>query len=374
MRWNWQDPDWPRFRWDAARLATRELVFAEKSGVLIGTSSHLDQENQSQLIVDLMSRSALDSSAIEGEVLDRDSLQSSVRRHLGLQADDRRPRPAEDGVAGLMVSLFSTIDAELDHETLFAWHEMVMAGSTDLEVIGGYRQHSEPMQIVSGPDYRRKVHFEAPPSSAVSAEMDKFLAWFARTGPQGVEPMSPVTRAGIAHLWFETIHPFEDGNGRLGRVIAEKALAQGRSAPMLTGISSAFMQQRKHYYDRLEVASLSLDVDEWLDWFVNMTLMAQGQTVEWVEFLISKVQTLGRLAGRLNGRQEKAMLRLFRAGPGGFAGGMSAENYRSITGATPPTATRDLADLVDKGALKRTGERKGRRYWLMAGKNPDAAI
>jgi Fic family protein len=374
MRWNWQDPDWPHFRWDAARLSTRELAFAEKAGVLIGTSSHLDQDNQSQLIVDLMSRSALDSSAIEGEVLDRDSVQSSVRRHLGLQADDRRPRPAEDGVAGLMVSLFFTIDAALDHETLFAWHEMVMAGSTDLEVIGGYRRHPEPMQIVSGPDYRRKVHFEAPPSSAVPAEMDKFLAWFARTGPQGVEPMSPVTRAGIAHLWFETIHPFEDGNGRLGRVIAEKALAQGRSAPMLTGISSAFMQQRKHYYDRLEAASLSLDVDEWLDWFVDMTLMAQGQTVEWVEFLISKAQMLGRLAGRLNGRQEKAMLRLFRAGPGGFAGGMSAENYRSITGATPPTATRDLADLVDKGALQRTGERKGTRYWLMAGKIPDFAI
>jgi Fic family protein len=204
--------------------------------------------------------------------------------------------------------------------------------------------------------------------------MDKFLAWFARTGPQGVEPLSPVTRAGITHLWFETIHPFEDGNGRLGRVIAEKALAQGRSAPMLTGISSAFMQQRKHYYDRLEAASLSLDVDEWLDWFVDMTLMAQGQTVEWVEFLISKAQMLGRLVDRLNGRQEKAMLRLFRAGPGGFAGGMSAENYRSITGATPPTATRDLADLVDKGALKRTGERKGTRYWLMAGKAPNGAI
>ena len=371
MQWNWQDPDWPHFRWDAARLTARELAFAENAGVLIGFSSHLDQDNQSQLIVDLMSRSALDSSAIEGEVLDRGSVQSSVRRHLGLQADNHRPRPAEEGVAGLMVNLFSTIDAGLDHDTLFAWHKMVMAGSTDLEVIGGYRRHSEAMQIVSGPDYRRKVHFEAPPSTAVPGEMDRFLEWFSRTGPQGIEPLAPVTRAGIAHLWFETIHPFEDGNGRLGRVIAEKALAQGRSAPMLTGIASTFMQQRKHYYDQLEASSRSLKIDQWLDWFANMALMAQDQTVGWVEFLIGKAQTLGRLAGQLNDRQEKALLRLFRAGPDGFAGGLSAENYRSITGATPPTATRDLADLVDKGALRRTGERKGTRYWLVGRKAPD---
>lgn len=365
MQWNWQDPDWPQFRWDAARLAARELAFAEKVGVLIGASSHLDQDNQSQLVVDLMSRSALDSSAIEGEVLDRDSVQSSVRRHLGLQSEDRRPRPAEEGVASLMVNLFSTIDAPLDHETLFAWHKMVMAGSRDLEVVGGYRLHAEPMQIVSGPDYRRKVHFEAPPSSVVPAEMDRFLEWFSRTGPQGAKPLAPLTRAGIAHLWFETIHPFEDGNGRLGRVIAEKALAQGRSAPMLTGIASTFMQQRKHYYDRLEASSRSLEIDDWLDWFADMTLMAQVQTVAWVEFLVGKAQLLGRLAADLNDRQEKALLRLFRAGPDGFAGGMSAENYRSITGATPPTATRDLTDLVEKGALRRTGERKGTRYWLL---------
>lgn len=364
MRWNWQDPDWPRFKWDAARLAAHELTFAEKAGVLIGASNHLDRDNQAQLIVDLMSRSALDSSAIEGEILDRDSVQSSVRRHLGLQAEDRRLRPAEDGVARLMVDLFSTIDATLDHETLFAWHKLVMAGSRDLEVVGGYRHHAEPMQIVSGPDYRRKVHFEAPPSSAVPAEMDRFLDWFSRTGPQGAEPLAPLTRAGIAHLWFETIHPFEDGNGRVGRVIAEKALTQGRSAPMLTGIASTFMKQRKQYYDRLEAASRSLAIDSWLDWFADMTLQAQDQTVGWVAFLIGKVQLLGRLADQLNARQEKALLRLFAAGPDGFSGGMSADNYRSITGTTPPTATRDLADLVEKGALRRTGERKGTRYWL----------
>lgn len=364
MSWNWEDPDWPEFRWDVTSIAAEELAFAEKVGVLIGSSSHLDEDNRSGLIVDLMSRSALDSSAIEGEILDRDSVQSSVRRQLGLQTDNRRVGPAEAGIATLMVDLFATLDAPLDHAGLFGWHRLLMSGRTDLEVVGGYRVHEDPMQIVSGPDYKRKVHFEAPPSAVVHAEMDRFLRWFTDTAPNGARPMLPLTRAGIAHLWFETIHPFEDGNGRLGRVIAEKALAQGRKGPMLTGISSTFMQHRKSYYDQLQFASRSLDINDWLGWFAKMTLAAQDQTVAWVEFLIGKARLMLRLQGQINERQEKVLLRVFRAGPQGFAGGLSADNYRTISGATSATATRDLADLVAKSALRRTGERKGTRYWI----------
>jgi Fic family protein len=364
MKWNWQDPDWPNFRWDSARFASEELAFAEKAGVLIGSSGHLDQDNRAQLVVDLMSRSALDSSAIEGEILDRDSVQSSVRRHLGLQSDNRRIGPAEAGIAALMVDLFETLDAPLDHAKLFNWHRLLMSGRADLEVVGGYRLHDDPMQIVSGPDYKRKVHFEAPPSAVVMEQMDRFLCWFADSAPTNGSPVTPLIRAGIAHLWFETIHPFEDGNGRLGRVIAEKALAQGRKAPMLAGISSTFMQHRKSYYDQLETASRSLDINDWLGWFAKMTLAAQDQSTAWVEFLIGKARLMLRLQGQINERQEKVLLRLFKAGPQGFAGGLSADNYRSISGATSATATRDLADLVKKSVLRRTGERKGTRYWI----------
>jgi Fic family protein len=364
MQWNWQDPDWPNFRWDSARFASEELAFAEKAGVLIGSSGHLDQDNRSQLVVDLMSRSALDSSAIEGEILDRDSVQSSVRRQLGLQTDNRRIGPAEAGIATLMVDLFETLNAPLDHAKLFSWHRLLMSGRADLEVVGGYRVHNDPMQIVSGPDYKRKVHFEAPPSAVVTEEMDRFLIWFADSAPTGVNPMAPLARAGIVHLWFETIHPFEDGNGRLGRIIAEKALAQGRKGPMLAGISSTFMQHRKSYYDQLEAASRSLDINDWLGWFAKMTLAAQDQSVAWVEFLIGKARLMLRLQGQINERQEKVLLRIFRAGPQGFAGGLSADNYRTISGATSATATRDLTDLVEKSALRRTGERKGTRYWI----------
>jgi Fic family protein len=365
MQWNWQDPNWPNFRWDSARLASEELAFAEKSGVLIGSSSHLDQDNRSQLVVDLMSRSALDSSAIEGDILDRDSVQSSVRRQLGLQTDNRRIGPAEAGIATLMVDLFATLNTPLDHETLYNWHRLVMSGRTDLEIVGGYRVHEEPMQIVSGPDYKRKVHFEAPPSAVVVREMDRFLCWFADSAPNGANPVSPLTRAGIIHLWFEIIHPFEDGNGRLGRVIAEKALAQGRNGPMLAGISSTFMQHRKSYYDQLEAASRSLDINEWLGWFAKMTLAAQDQSVAWVEYLIGKARMMLRLHGQINTRQEKVLLRMFKAGPNGFEGGLSADNYRTISGATSATATRDLSDLVEKCALRRTGERKATRYWIV---------
>ena len=364
MTWNWQDPDWPNFRWAAERIAAYELEFAQKVGVLIGSSRHLVSADRSQLVVELMSRSALDSSAIEDEILDRDSVQSSVRRQLGLQADHKRVGAAEAGIATLMVDLFETLSEPLDHAKLFHWHRLVMAGNADLQVVGGYRVHEEPMQIVSGPDYRRKVHFEAPPSATVATEMDRFLRWFTDSAPSGSAPLSPVARAGIAHLWFETIHPFEDGNGRLGRVIAEKALSQGRDRAMLTGISSSFMQNRSRYYAQLEAASRGLDIDKWLAWFAQMTLAAQDQTVAWVSFVIGKAQLLSRLEGQINMRQEKVLIRLFKAGPEGFIGGLSADNYRTISGATSATATRDLADLVERGALRRTGERKGTRYWL----------
>lgn len=364
MAWNWQQEGWPDFTWEQRKLVRAEALFIENAGVLIGVSRHLDADDQYALRIELMSHEAVDTSAIEGEPLDRDSVQSSIRRHLGLAGDRRRASPAEAGIAEMMVDLYEQAATPLTEDVLFRWHRWITNGRTDLVDIGRYRTHADPMQIVSSALHAPKVHFEAPPSSDLSTEMQRFWHWLARTAPGGSTPLPAITRAGIAHLWFESIHPFEDGNGRVGRAISEKILAQGLANPVVTGMASTLLQHRKAYYAELERAHRDLDITAWLLWFAAKILEAQQRTLRQVEFVLDKARLMGRLRGALNERQEKALIRLFAAGPEGFKGGLSAANYMTITGATSATTTRDLAALVDKGALTRTGANKATRYHL----------
>lgn len=230
------------------------------------------------------------------------------------------------------------------------------------------------MQVVSGAMNAPKVHFEAPPSSRVAQEMARFIEWFNRTAPGGGGPLPGLTRAGIAHLYFESIHPFEDGNGRIGRAIAAKALAQCLGQPTLTALAATILSRRKAYYAALEAANKHNELTAWLAWFAGITIEAQRRTTAGVEFLLDKTKLLDRLRGRLNARQEKALLRILREGPEGFKGGMSAGNYVSITGASAATATRDLADLVGKSALVRTGELRYTRYEIAIPKRAIAPV
>jgi Fic family protein len=364
MAWNWQSPDWPNFKWDRSRMATAEEQFLLGAGVVIGTAKHLGEDERNQLLVEAMSGEALTTSEIEGEILNRASVQSSVQRQLGLIADNRRATPAEQGIAEMMVDLFRSSAEPLSNEMLYRWHRMVASGRRDLVDIGKYRTGKVPMQVISGRIGAQKVHFEAPPSKQVPSEMKRFVAWFNRTTPKGADPLPAITRAGIAHLYFESIHPFEDGNGRIGRAIAEKAMAQSFGQPLFVALATAILAHQKSYYDALEKANKQMDVSAWLAWFADIALEAQRRTITQVEFLIAKTKLLDRLRGHINDRQQKALLRIFREGPDGFKGGLSAGNYSAITGASPATTTRDLADLTEKGALVRTGERKHARYAL----------
>lgn len=330
----------------------------------MGSMAHLADEDRQSLTISLIAQEAVDSSAIEGEVLDRASVQSSVARHLGIKADQRRANAAEAGAAELMANLYQDYRTSLTDEMLFEWHGMLMNGRRDLADIGRYRTHDDPMQIVSGALHAPKVHFEAPPSSNVPEEMRAFIEWFNASAPDGAAPASVLARAGIAHVWFESIHPFEDGNGRLGRAIAEKALAQCLDAPAITALAEIIQRHRKAYYEHLQRASLSNQIDGWLNWFADIAVAAQQRTIEQVQFLIAKSQLLDRLRGQINPRQEKALLRMFAEGPDGFKGGLSAANYRTITDATSATATRDLGELVALAALRREGELRHTRYYL----------
>lgn len=364
MLWNWQLPDWPNFTWDAQRMSAAEREFLVGGGVLIGAVKHLGEDERIVLAVEAMSTEALTSSEIEGELLDRASVQSSIRKQLGLAADNRRIRPREQGMAEVMVDLYRTFAAPLSADMLFTWHRQIMSGIFMVKDVGVYRTGDEAMQIVSGKLGDPNVHFEAPPSELVPAEMARFHSWFNQTAPAGERPLPALTRAGMAHLYFESIHPFEDGNGRVGRAIAEKALAQTLGQATLTALAATILSRRKGYYAALEAASRGNEITEWLTWFAAMAIEAQRRTLALVEFLIDKTKFFDRLRGQLNQRQEKTLLRMFQEGPQGFEGGLTAGKYSAITAASSATATRDLADLVDKEALVRIGEHRHARYHL----------
>lgn len=355
MVWNWQQPDWPHFSYEAPALSGYDNRLLLGAGLRLGAFKHLDEDEKSQLTIDLISNEALKTSEIEGEYLDRDSLQSSIRRQFGLASDNRKIPPAEQGIAQMMVDLYQTFQSPLSHINLYAWHTMLTNGRRDLHDIGQYRTHQEPMQIISGPIHSPKIHFEAPPSTQVMPEMERFIIWFNDIAPDGKSPLPALVRAGIAHLYFESIHPFEDGNGRIGRAIAEKALAQSLGQPTLIAIAHMIEKNKKAYYAALEQANKSNEITQWLIYFAETVLNAQSYTQVRLEFLINKAKLYDRVRGQLNARQEKALARMFREGPEGFQGGLSADKYLRITGTTRPTATRDLQDLVMKGALTRTG-------------------
>jgi len=367
MRWNWQDLNWPNFSFRPTTVAEREGLFLRQSGVVIGTMRHVPDAERLPLVIEVISTEALKTSEIEGEMLDRESVQSSLRQQFGLHSDAPRSAPAEQGISELFADLYRRWGDLLDEATLFQWHRWLMQGRTQLRAVGDYRKHPEPMRIVSGRIDQPKVHFEAPPSSSVAVEMTSFCRWFNDTSPDGEAPLPALARAGIAHLYFESIHPFEDGNGRIGRAIAEKALSQGAGQPSLTALSLLIHRRRKDYYSQLEAANKTLDVDPWLNWFADLVLAAQVHTLQGLDFLLASTRLSDRLRGQLNERQEKALSRLMRAGVDGFAGGLSASKYMAITGASAATARRDLGHLVELGALQRTGQLKGTRYWLPHG-------
>jgi Fic family protein len=364
MKWNWRQPDWPNFSWDATRLRKAEEHFLIGTGVFAGAVKHLSTSDREHLTVEAISAEAVTTSEIEGEILDRASVQSSIRRQFGLATEERRVPAKEQGISEMMVDLYRSFAEPLSDEMLFSWHRMLFKDRGGLKDIGRYRTGHEAMEVVSGPLHAPRVHFEAPPASRIPKEMVRFATWFNRTAPAGSEPVPAPTRAGIAHLYFESIHPFEDGNGRIGRAIAEKALAQCFGQPTLIALAATILSRRKAYYAALEAANKGNEVTAWLSWFAGIVIEAQRRTTSGVEFLIGKTRLLDRLRDELNPRQEKALLHVLREGPAGFKGGLSAGNYATITGASPATATRDLADLVDHGALLRVGERRHARYHI----------
>lgn len=360
MSWNWELPEWPKFHYDFVQLAYREKQFLLRAGSSIACLKNISKEDYQRFLVEILTAEGLESSKIEGELLDRESLQSSIKRQFGLDATLRKGADREMKMAKLLNHVYETFDKPLTHEMLWQWHSILFDKSSSITDIGKYRTHMEPMQIVSNKYGSPLVFFEAPPSHRVFEEMTAFMSWFNCSNKSG----SVLERAAVAHLYFESIHPFEDGNGRIGRILVEKILSQEFEKPVLLSISDILQKRKKEYYLELGKCNQTLHIQEWVDFFSNVILEAQKESVQLLYFLIEKSKIMTALYGQINSRQEKALLRMFEEGPKGFVGGLSAENYIVITKASRASATRDLTDLVQKGALLKTGELRHTRYWL----------
>ncbi len=362
MQWIWQLKDWSHFDYDASFLSEFEKEFYKNAGIIIGSINHLKADNVEQIRIEILTQEAVSTSSIEGEILQRESVQSSIRKHLGLKTDNRKIQPNEAGVSEMMVNVLLNYEKPLTHETLYTWHAMLMNGKRDIDNIGNYRSHTEPMQIVSGSISNPKVFYEAPPSSEVHSEMENFITWYNTQCADS--NFSAIVLAGIAHLYFEVIHPFEDGNGRIGRALVEHAISQKLKTPALLSFSKIIEQRKKEYYTALQSCNHSLNVNKWLIFFSSIVLESQKHTIKTVDFLVAKTKFFLKHNDNLNARQTKVLLRIFEEGLDGFKGGLSAANYISISGTSNATATRDLHDLVIQKVLIKSGELKGSRYML----------
>lgn len=365
MMYNWQQKDWPYFRFELGKLEDRLYAFAEKLGRMSGVLKALPKEDQAQTQINILVDEAIKTSEIEGEYISRKDVASSIRHNLGINIDakiveDKRAK----GMADLMIDIQNSYAEPLMGQKLFDWHTMIFPGPSKIN-IGTWRTHNEPMQIVSGALGKEKVHFVAPPSSRVPEEMDDFITWFNETAPNGVNEMkyAPI-RSAIAHLYFETIHPFEDGNGRVGRAVAEKALSQTVGYPVLLSLSSTIEANKKTYYDALKAAQTSNEITPWLLYFVDVILTAQDESEALIDFTLKKAKLFDRFEKQLNDRQLKVIRRMLKEGIKGFKGGMTAKKYQNITQASKATATRDLQKLEELKVLIVEGRGRNTVYHI----------
>ncbi|OGT02395.1 MAG: cell filamentation protein Fic [Gallionellales bacterium RBG_16_57_15] len=364
--WIWQHPDWPHFRWEESRLASALARARLAQGKVLGAARLLDASLSLEAIAAILVEDGLTTSAIEGERLDLDSVRSSVARHLGLPtAGLPSPPRAVDGLVDVLLDATTRHDRLLAADRLFGWQAALFpTGRSGLHAIrSGSLRGTEPMQVVSGGIGHEKVHLLAPPREVLEMELDRFLAWF--NTPNDIDGL---IRAGVAHLWFVTLHPFEDGNGRLARAITDMALSQDeRQSMRFFSLSAQILREREHYYAILERTQRGdLDVTGWLLWFLAQVEAAANAAEQTVATTLAKARFwLKHQSTGISERQRKVLNRLLDAGPDGFKGGMNTRKYISLTQTSRATAYRELADLVEKGCLHPSGGGRSSGYSIV---------
>ena len=374
--WIWEQPQWPQFRWDDQQLRPGLTAADQSRQHLLSTLEALDPSLQQEAAASLLSREGLNTTAIEGEMLDPVMVRSSLARRLQLPLQQGQPQPSAqvEGLVDLLMTATAQLSAPLTVAQLNGWHRQLFKGGTSSlrsVPIGVLRSGAMPMQVVSGAIGRERVHFEAPPSHRLPKMLAVFLRWL-NTPPQGLHLL---LRSGVTHLWFVTLHPYEDGNGRLARALTERVLAQASLAEINTsplvihalGLSTQLLRQRQAYYQMLEATQRgNLDITPWLGWFLEQVRAAALVNAAVVEAVKAKALFWWtHRTSDFNPRQRKLLNRLWDAEPEGFKGNLTVRKAVGLTRVSRATAYRDLSDLVTKGALVTCGRGRSGAYRLV---------
>lgn len=364
-KWIWESESFPDFNFSKPKL--EELFY--KLGQLQTIEKFMNDSDSKELLLDVLEDEAVATSAIEGEVLQRSSVRSSINRILRLGfEEDYTYTYQTDALVEIIIDAKQNSDEPLTKERLLNWHRALfltgVSGFNKINV-GEYRVDEEPMQIVSGPWEKEKVHYEAPPSSMMDEMMKEFLEWLN----MDVDSSEIIYKAAVAHLWFLLIHPFDDGNGRVARAISDYILSKSNLVNVnFYSVATTIHAKRKEYYQTLDLTCVKkdLDVSLWVEWFVNLLSESIEQTLLKVEAVQAKTMFWDRYRDtKLNERQKKVIVKMLSFLPNEFEGGMRVKKYISLTKATRITASRDLADLVEKGVMQSHGNGRGVFYTLV---------
>jgi Fic family protein len=353
-RYIWQANDWPDWRFDLGALAGPMAEVSRAQGVLLGRLADVGMAQRDRASLTALTEEVVKSSAIEGEQLNVESVRSSIALRLGVDIGALAPSDRHvDGVVEMVLDATANCQAPVTPERLFGWHAALFPtgyfGLSKINV-GAWRDDGGgPMQVVSGPVGRQRVHFEAPPASHLEAETNRFLEWI---NDRSSEP--PLIKAGLGHLWFVTLHPFDDGNGRIARALGDLLLARAEGSPQrFYSLSAQIQQERKAYYDVLERTQKgTLEVTGWLAWFIATLHRAVDHAQHTLDGVLAKTRFWQRLAGTsMNERQVKLLNALLD----GFEGKLTTSKWAAIAKCSPDTALRDITDLLERRVLRKSG-------------------
>ncbi|MBS4692180.1 cell filamentation protein Fic [Aeromonas veronii bv. veronii] len=364
--WIWQQADWPHFRWQDSEVLPRLRQVQRRLGMLIGSHSRLGNPDQT---LDTLLANIIASSAIEGERLNAQSVRSSLARRLGSSQTQSYPvSERSEGLAAMMLDAIDNHEQLLTIERLYQWHRWLFpANEWSVQPVNvGQLRGDEPMQVVSGCVDRPTVHFEAPPRAVLDDQLAEFMLWFNQTRHDPT--MDPLLRAAIIHFWFVTLHPVDDGNGRLTRALTDLALSQADSHSIrLYAMSVAILERRADYYRALGSAQKgSLDITSWICWFLDTLDYAIELALQSIARGLAKASFWQRHChDGLSPEQTKVVNRLLDGGQEGFENGINASQYQKVARVSKATATRHLAQLVDRGCIEKLpGGGRNTRYQI----------
>ncbi|MDP2455137.1 MULTISPECIES: Fic family protein [unclassified Kaistella] len=365
MNYIWQSELFPKFLFKKQEILPMIQQFAHDMGEVNGMLVAFSHENKQDLFAEVMLLEALKTSEIEGEYFSREEVMSSLKANLGIKNYHESSRNKKaNAIAHLMIEVQNSYQKPMTEKMLLDWHQILMENEKGITA-GQFRTGTEPMQVISGNFGDFIIHYEAPPSENLPKMITQFIKWYNDFKENDLGKIGEgIILSALAHLYFETLHPFKDGNGRVGRALAEKALAEKFETPLFISISKSIEKDKTRYYDELKQAQRNLEVSNWMVYFCSILLDALSDSKKAVLFTVKKTAFFDKFKNQINERELKAIQKMMEMGEDSFVGGMSAKKYISINKTSKATATRDLQHLSEIGALLKMGGGRSISYQL----------